>query len=115
MDEDINMQWVQGTLIPGIGNENEDNWTLYFAWQSQTFHETCRNQINATVNLLPKNHTDKIQPIDAGCGQMMKIEIGTAMETWLEEENNLNKEHDRLSAKVAGSWWPNGLGKRGVS
>ena len=34
---------------------------------------------------------------------MMKIEIGTAMETWLEEENNLNKEHDRLSAKVAGS------------
>ena len=29
----------------------------------------------------------KIQPIDTGCGQMMKIEIGAAMETWLEEEN----------------------------
>ena len=90
MDEDINMQWVQGTLIPGIGNEKEDN-ILFFFRQSQTFHQTCRNQINATVNLLPKNHTDKIQPIDAGCGRMMKIEIGTAMETWLEEENNLNK------------------------
>ena len=30
---------------------------------------------------------------------MMKIEIGAAMETWLEEENNLDKWHDRLSAK----------------
>ena len=58
---------------------------------------------NATVYQLPENHTDKIQPIDAGCGQMMKVEIGTAMETWLEEENNLNKQQDRLSAKVAGS------------
>ena len=29
----------------------------------------------------------QIQPIDTGCGQMMKIEIGAAMETWLEEEN----------------------------
>ena len=90
MDEDSNMQWVQGTLIPGIGNEKEDN-VLFCFQQSQTFHETCRNQIKATVNLLPKNHIDKIQPIDAGCGQMMKIEIGTTMETWLEEENNLNK------------------------
>ena len=90
MDEDINMQWVQGTLIPGIGNEKEDK-VLFCFQQSQTFHETCWNQINATVNLQPKNHTDKIQPIDVGCGRMMKIEIGTAMETWLEEEKNLNK------------------------
>ena len=95
MDEDINMQWVQGTLIPGIGNDK----VLFCFQKSQTFHETCRNQINTTVYLLPENHTDKIQPIDTGCGQMMKIEIGAAMETWLEEENNLDKWHDRLSAK----------------
>ena len=24
MDEEINMQWVQGTLIPGIGNDKEE-------------------------------------------------------------------------------------------
>ena len=102
MDEDINMQWVLGTLIPGIGNDKEDK-VLFCFQQSQTFHETCRNQINATIYQLPENHTDKIQPIDAGCGRMMKVEIGTAMETWLEEENNLNKQQDRLSAKVAGS------------
>ena len=102
MDEDINMQWVLGTLIPGIGNDKEDK-VLFCFQQSQTIHETCRNQIDATIYQLPENHTDKIQPIDAGCGQMMKVEIGTAMETWLEEENNLNKQQDRLSAKVAGS------------
>ena len=34
---------------------------------------------------------------------MMKVKIGAAMETWLEEENNLDKWQDRLSAKVAGS------------
>ena len=101
MDEDINMQWVQGTLLPGIENDKEDKVPLCFQ-KSQTFHKICRNQINATVYLLPKNHTDIIQPIDAGCGQMTKVEIGTAMETWLEEENNLDKWQDRLSAKVAG-------------
>ena len=49
--------------------------------------------------MLPENHTDKIQSIDAGCGRMMKGKIGAAMETWLEEENNLDKWQDRLSAK----------------
>ena len=57
------------------------------------------NQINTTVYMLPENHTDKIQPIDAGCGRIMKGKIGAAMETWLEEENNLDKWQDRLSAK----------------
>ena len=49
--------------------------------------------------MLPENHTDKIQPIHAGRGQRMKSKIGAAMETWLEEENNLDKWQDRLSAK----------------
>ena len=41
--------------------------------------------------MLPENHTDKIQPIDAGCGRIMRGKIGATMETWLEEENNLYK------------------------
>ena len=49
--------------------------------------------------MLPENHTDKIQPIDAGCGRIMRGKIGATMETWLEEENNLYKWQDRLSAK----------------
>lgn len=49
--------------------------------------------------MLPENQTDKIQPIDARCGQIMKVKIIAAMETWLEEVNNLDKRQDRLSAK----------------
>jgi len=102
MDEELNMQWVQATLIPGIGNDKEEK--VLFAdnvgfQHSQQFHETRRNQINTTVYMLLENHTDKIQPIDAGCGRMMKVKIGAAMETWLEEENNLDTWQDRLSAK----------------
>ena len=102
MDEDINMQWVQGTLIPGIQSDKEEK-VLFVDnvnfQQSQTFHETYRNNINITVYMQPENHTDKIQPCDTGCGCMMKDKIGAAMETWLEEENNLDKRQDRLSAK----------------
>ena len=43
--------------------------------QSQQFYETYRNQINTTVYMLPENHTDKIQPIDAGCERIMKVKL----------------------------------------
>ena len=36
-----------------------------------------------TVYMLPDNHTVKIQPIDAGCGRMMKVKIAAAIK-WLE-------------------------------
>ena len=29
MDEEINLQWVQGTLIPGIGNDKEEKNSIY--------------------------------------------------------------------------------------
>lgn len=38
--------------------------------------------------LLPENHTDKVQPIDAGFGKQMKAKFGEAMEEWLEEDEN---------------------------
>ena len=99
MDEEINMQWVQGTLIPGIGKGSDEK--VLFAdnvgfQQSKEFHETCRDELNTRVYMLPENHTDKLQPIDAGCGRMMKLKIGAAMETWLEEEENLDKWQDNL-------------------
>jgi len=41
--------------------------------------------------MLPENHTDKIQHIDAGCGRIMKLKIAAAMDSWLEKEDNLDK------------------------
>ena len=46
-----------------------------------------------------KNHTVKLQPIDAGFGKQLKAKIGEAMEKGLEEDENLDMWHDILSAK----------------
>lgn len=55
--------------------------------------------MNAIVYLLPENHTDKIQPIDAGFGKMFKTKMGEEMDKWLESEDNLEQWHDKLIAR----------------
>lgn len=102
MDTAVNMQWCNNTLFPGVGKNDQER--VIFAdnvsfQQTRDFHEVCRNEISATVYMLPDNHTDKIQPIDAGCGRMMKVKIAAAIDKWLETEDNLDKWRDRLSAK----------------
>ena len=96
------MQWVAKTLVPGIGKSVEEK--VIFAdnvafQQDKQFHNTCRHEINAMVYLLPENHTDKIQPLDAGFGKMYKTKIGEEMDKWLETEVNLELWHDKLSAR----------------
>ena len=102
MDSQFNQEWVKRTLIPGIGTSPQEK--VIFAdnigfQQEKGFHEMCRKEINAIIYLLPENHTDKVQPIDAGFGKQMKAKIGEAMEEWLEEDENLDMWHDSLSAK----------------
>lgn len=102
MDADLNMEWVSGTLIPGVGNSPDEK--VIFAdnvgfQQDKEFHQVCRKKMNAVIYLFPQNHTNKVQPIDAGCGKMMKTKIGEVMERWLEEDENLEMWHDKLSAK----------------
>ena len=45
--------------------------------------------------MLPENHTDKVQPIDAGFGKMMKRTIGEAMDNGLREDDNTEMWHDQ--------------------
>ena len=66
---------------------------------AEGFHEECRYRINTVVYLLPANHTDKVQPIDAGFGYMMKSKIGDAMERWLKVDHNLDHWHGKLPAR----------------
>ena len=56
MDTELNMQWCNTTLFPGVGKNDQEN--VIFAdnvgfQQTREFHEACRNEINATVYLLP--------------------------------------------------------------
>ena len=79
MDSEVNMKWVTKTLIPGIGNSPDEK--VIFADNvgfqlNKEFHEACRKEVNAVVYLLPENHTDKVQPIDAGCGKLLKTRRG---------------------------------------
>ena len=102
MDNRLNKEWLSRTLIPGIGNSPQEK--VIFAdnvgfQQEKGFHQMCRKEINAIIYLLPENHTDKVQPIDAGFGKQMKAKIGEAMEEWLEKDENLDMWHDSISAK----------------
>ena len=102
MNSEINMQWVAKTLAPGIGKSPDekvifaDNVTFQ---QDKQFHDACRHELNAIVYLLPENHTNKIQPIDARFGKMYKTKIGEEMDKWLEEKDNLELWHDKITAR----------------
>lgn len=100
MDSDLNMQWLSRTLLPSISDKTSEK--IFFAdnvsfQQEKQFHEACRKKVNASVYLLPENHTDKVQPI--GIGKLFKTKVGEAMERWLEEDENLDLWHDKISAK----------------
>ena len=48
MDEDINMQWVQGTLIPGFGMTKKTK--FYFA-SNKVKHSMKHAEIRSTLQL----------------------------------------------------------------
>lgn len=92
MDSDLNMQWLSRTLLPAMSDKTSEK--VIFAdnvsfQQEKQFHEACRKEVNASVYLLPENHTDKVQPIDAGIGKLFKTKVGEAMEKWLEQDETL--------------------------
>ena len=102
MDSDLNMQWLSRTLLPAMSDKTSEK--VIFAvnvsfQQEKQFHEACRKEGNASVYLLPENHTDKVQPIDAGIGKLFKTKAGEAMEKWLEQDENLDLWHDKIGAK----------------
>ena len=57
MDSHLNQEWVK----------RKSNICLqYWISTREGFHEMSRKEINAIIYLLPENHTDKVQRIDAG-------------------------------------------------
>lgn len=58
-----------------------------------------RNEYNSLLILLPNNHTDKVQPVDAGFGKAMKQKFGEVMQICLEKKEKPEMWHDKISAK----------------
>ena len=102
MDHEINLEWTKNTFIPGVAQKSKENVifadNVYFQL-SKEFHEACREKGNATVYMLPENQTDKLQPIDAGIGRLMKLKIGNTLDKWLEVKENIEKWQGKMSAK----------------
>ena len=68
------MKWTEHTLRNGLKDDPAEK--VLFAdnvafQQGQNVHEACRD-LHTVLCLLPENHTDKVQPIDAGYGKMIK-------------------------------------------
>ena len=103
MDEELTLQWVKGTLIPPLKSDDKEKVLLAdnVGFQlSKEFHDICRKEINTVVYMLPASNTDKVQPIDAGCGMMIKKKIGEAMERWLTVEAHLELWHNKTTARM---------------
>ena len=49
--------------------------------------------------MLPENESDKVQPMDAGTGRLMKLKIGNTLDTWLEVNESIEKWHGKMKAK----------------
>ena len=102
MDCKTNREWTERTLIPGIADKENENVLFADNISFQTekvFHETCREICNTIVCLLPDSQTDKVQPIDAGIGRMFKKNIDNEIDKWLDNEENIEKWHGKISAK----------------
>ena len=101
MDIKTNKEWTERTLMPGILDTRKESVLFADNVSFQTekeLHEILRIKSNTIVYLLPQNQTDKVQPIDAGVGWMMKKKIGEEMGRWLEVADNKHKWHDKMSA-----------------
>ena len=65
-------------------------------------------------NLFPTQSTEYVQPVDAGCGRQVKVEVGKEFEEWPEDDDNLRlwehgklKEYEKriLITKFVGAAW----------
>ena len=102
MDIKTNKEWTERTLMPGILDTRKESVLFADNVSFQTekeFHEILRKKPNTIVYLLSQNQTDKVHLIDAGVGWMMKKKIGEEMGRWLEIADNIDKWHDKISAK----------------
>ena len=102
MDCKTNREWTERTLMPGIEDKKNENVLFADNVSFQTekvFHETCREKCNTIVYMLPDSQTDKVQPIDAGIGRMFKKKMEDEMDKWLDDEDNIEKWHDKISAR----------------
>ena len=85
-----------------IIKHDEDVWVIMFCDNLNAHLDEEMKQIFGDGKVLlfyfPPNMTNFIQPIDAGLGRSVRIEIGNSLDLWLMDANNMERWESKLTA-----------------
>lgn len=69
------------------------------AQTTPAFKDYLAKHCNTLAWYFPANTTDELQPVDAGAGRMLKVEVGNQQDAWLEQSDNIERwESNKLTA-----------------
>ena len=106
-DQKFCMEWAQRpnrkNLMRGRGHLPQERPILLMdnlhAQTTDAFKEFLSEHCNTLASYFPANNTDEVQPVDAGVGRMLKVEVGKQLDIWLGQADNLEKwESNKLTA-----------------
>ena len=118
-DRAFNKEWTNDVLLPAIketagpGEESVLFCDNLDAQIQPEFLDQLKS-VDCFRNLFPTQSTEYVQPVDAGCGRQVKVEVGKEFEEWLEDDDNLRlwehgklKEYEKriLITKFVGAAW----------
>ena len=67
------------------------------AQTTDAFKEYLLKHCNTLACFFPANTTDELQPVDAGAGRMLKVEVRRQLDVWLGQSDNLDKWESNAS------------------
>ena len=106
-DQKFCMEWAQRSyrksLMRGRRHLPQERLILLMdnlhAQTTDAFKEFLSERCNTLAWYFPANNMDEVQPVDAGVGRMLKVEVGRQLDIWLGQADNLEKwESNKLTA-----------------
>ncbi|CAB1106728.1 unnamed protein product [Ectocarpus sp. CCAP 1310/34] len=98
-DQKFCMEWAKRSyregLIRGRGELPKARSILIMdnlhAQTTDEFKGYLAKQCNTIAWLGPAECTDEVQPVDAGAGRFLKVEVGSEMDKWLDQSDNIER------------------------
>ena len=106
-DRKVAVDWVERTVAEFVQRDRErprkgdqkylmiqDNLDA----QKQELYQQRLEEQGVKSWYVPANYTDDVQPVDRGIGRAVGLEMGAAMDVWLDCEDNVTKWEEGLAA-----------------
>eukprot|EP00903_Cladosiphon_okamuranus_P011389 g10732.t1 len=106
-DQEFCMEWAKKSYRPSLMRGRSQvprERTLLLtdnlhAQRTPPFKDYLSKHCNTLAWYFPANTTDELQPVDAGAGRMLKVEVGKQQDAWLEQSDNIERwESNDLTA-----------------